>query len=55
MASYIAVIHKEERSAFGVSFPDFAGCVAAGVTLEEARQQAQEALELHIDLRRSGR
>ena len=49
MATYIGVIHKDERSEFGVSFPDFPGCVAAGRTLEEARQQAQEALELHIE------
>lgn len=49
MASYIAVIHKEDGSEFGVSFPDFPGCVAAGPTLEEARRQAQEALELHME------
>lgn len=46
---YIAYLHKDQDSDFGVSFPDFPGCVTAGRTLEEARQMAAEALELHID------
>ena len=27
---YIAYLHKEGKSDFGVSFPDFPGCVTAG-------------------------
>jgi len=46
---YIAVIHKDPDSGFGVSFPDFLGCVTVGDTLEEARVLAKEALEFHID------
>lgn len=46
---YIAFLHKEADSDFGVSFPDFPGCVTAGETLEEARQMAQEALDLHVE------
>jgi predicted RNase H-like HicB family nuclease len=45
---YIAYLHKEKNSDFGVSFPDFPGCISAGSTLEEARQMAVEALSLHI-------
>ena len=45
---YIAYLHKDEQSDFGVSFPDFPGCVAAGRTLEEARSLAGEALKLHM-------
>ena len=45
---YIAYLHKDRDSDFGVSFPDFPGCVAAGRTLEEARRMAAEALALHI-------
>src|SRR5258708_14526490 len=45
---YIAYLHKYRKSDFGVSFPDFAGCVTAGKTLEEARRMASEALALHI-------
>lgn len=48
MASYIAIIHKDVDSDFGVSFPDFPGCATAGRTLDEARIMAAEALSLHI-------
>lgn len=47
---YIALIHKEENSDYGVSFPDFPGCVSAGETLEEVKTMAQEALISHIDI-----
>ena len=46
---YIAYLHKDRKSDFGVSFPDFPGCVTAGKTLDEARRMAEEALALHID------
>ena len=49
MNAYIALIHKEPESDFGVSFPDLLGCVTAGATLEEARAFASEALALHIE------
>jgi predicted RNase H-like HicB family nuclease len=45
---YIAYLHKDSDSDFGVSFPDFPGCVTAGRTLEEARRMAAEALKFHI-------
>lgn len=45
---YIAYLHKDADSDFGVSFPDFPGCVTAGATLAEAQALAPEALELHI-------
>ena len=49
MRQYIALIHKEADSDFGVSFPDFPGCVTAGTTLDEAREMAAEALGLHLE------
>src|SRR5947207_4659052 len=49
MRQYIGLIHKEPGSDYGVSFPDFPGCVTAGATLDEARTMAEEALELHIE------
>lgn len=49
MANYIALIHKDAASDYGVSFPDFPGCVSAGATLDEARAGAEEALALHIE------
>jgi predicted RNase H-like HicB family nuclease len=45
---YIAYLHKDKNSDYGVSFPDFPGCVTAGSTLEEARRMAGEALGFHI-------
>ena len=46
---YPAVIEKEHDSDFGVSFPDFPGCVSAGKTLEEALAGAKDSLALHVD------
>ena len=48
MANYIAIVHKEPKSDFGVSFPDFPGCITAGKNIDEAKDMAQEALTLHI-------
>jgi predicted RNase H-like HicB family nuclease len=45
---YIAYLRKDRDSDFGVSFPDFPGCVTAGKTLQQARRMAIEALTLHI-------
>jgi predicted RNase H-like HicB family nuclease/uncharacterized protein (DUF1778 family) len=45
---YIAYLHKDQGSDFGVSFPDFPGCITAGKSLEEARQMAAEALAFHV-------
>jgi len=49
MRSYIGLIHKDPRSEFGVSFPDFPGCISAGATLDEARTNAEEALAFHVE------
>ena len=45
---FIAYLHKERDSDFGVSFPDLPGCITAGRTLEEAHRMAAEALALHL-------
>ena len=49
MRNYIALIHKEAKSDYGVSFPDFPGLVTAGATLDDARAMAEEALAFHIE------
>jgi len=49
MFTYIGVIHKEHNSDYGVSFPDFPGCITAGNTIEEAKRMAYEALLFHIE------
>lgn len=48
MVEYVAIIHQESGSDFGVSFPDFPGCITAGSTLAEAQSLAIDALALHI-------
>lgn len=48
-AFYYAVVEKEPGSDFGVWFPDFPGCVAAGGTHTEALIAAREALQFHAD------
>lgn len=54
--SYVALIHKQEGTCFGVMFPDFPGCISAGETLEEAFDNAREALALHAKgLRQEGK
>jgi predicted RNase H-like HicB family nuclease len=45
---YIAYLHKDKKSDYGVSFPDFPGCITAGSTLEEARARSAEALAFHV-------
>ena len=44
MTHYIALIHKEPKSSYGVSFPDLPGVVTAGESLDEAMHQAAEVL-----------
>ena len=46
---YIAYLHKDPNSDYGVSFPDFPGCITAGRNLDEASRMAAEALALHIE------
>jgi predicted RNase H-like HicB family nuclease len=55
MPNYIAVVHKEPASDYGVSFPDFPGCITAGKTIDEAKDLAYEALMFHWEgLREDG-
>ena len=48
MSNYIAIVHKDAKSDFSVSFPDFPGCITAGKNIDEAKDMAEEALTLHI-------
>ena len=48
MTNYLAIIHKDPQSDYGVSFPDFPGCITAGCSIDEAKEMAQDALALHI-------
>ena len=48
MTAYIALVHKDEGTSYGVSFPDVPGCISAGDTFEEAVANAAEALAGHF-------
>jgi predicted RNase H-like HicB family nuclease len=50
MASYIALVHKDDGTSYGVSFPDVPGCISAGDTFEEAVVSAADALAGHFAL-----
>ena len=43
---YIAIIHKDPESAYGVTLPDFPGCFSGADTLDEIPGNIQEAVEL---------
>ena len=49
MKTFIAVVHKDEGSAFGVSFPDLPGCFSAANRMEDVLPNAVESLELWFE------
>jgi predicted RNase H-like HicB family nuclease len=56
MTHYVAIIEDAGPDhAVGVWFPDLPGCFAAGDTLDEALQNAPEALALWIETMRADR
>lgn len=45
MPHYIALIHKDVDSCYGVSFPDVPGVITGGDAIDKAIQKAAEVLE----------
>ena len=45
---YVSFIHWAEAG-FGVSFPDFPGCVSVGDTVDDAVRHGSEALAFHVE------
>ena len=45
---YVSFIHRD-AAGFGVSFPDFPGCVSVGDTIDDAIRQGSEALAFHVE------
>ena len=43
----VALIHKSDAS-YGISFPDFPGCISGGDTLDQVLIAGTEALNAHI-------
>lgn len=46
---YPVVIHKDQDSDYGVTVPDLPGCFSAGSTVDEAIDNAVEAIECHVE------
>lgn len=49
MTHYLALVHKDENSAWGITFPDFPGCFSAADEEADIIPNAMEALELYLD------
>lgn len=47
MVAIVAVIHGN-AGAYGISFPDFPGCVSGGRTVDEALRRGRETLAAHV-------
>lgn len=47
MSHYVALLHGEAGN-YGVSIPDFPGCISAGESIDEALRLAAEALAFHV-------
>ena len=50
MARYYPAIVEADSDGYSVFFPDVPGCTSAGATLQEAAQNAEQALQAHITL-----
>jgi predicted RNase H-like HicB family nuclease len=48
MTTLAALIHGKPGN-YGISFPDFPGCVSGGNTIEEAISRGREALATHVE------
>lgn len=49
MQNYIALVHQDGDSAYGVQFPDVPGCFSAADDLDQLFSNASEALALHLE------
>lgn len=49
MKRYLALVEKEEGSAFGITFPDVPGCFSAADAEDDIMKNAIEALALHLE------
>jgi predicted RNase H-like HicB family nuclease len=48
MRTYTIVVEPEEGGGYYVTVPALPGCFTRGTTIEECRERAVEAIEVHI-------
>ncbi len=46
---YVALIRKDKDTDYWVDIPDLPGCVSNGDTIDEAKVNFKEALDLHLE------
>ena len=46
---YPVYVHRDEDTAYGLTFPDFEGCFSAADEIQDIQRMAQEAVEVHFD------
>jgi predicted RNase H-like HicB family nuclease len=49
MSRYIALAHRGETGFWGISFPDFPGCISAADSFEDVVERGAEALRFHVE------
>lgn len=49
MKTYFALVHRDDDSAYGISFPDLPGCFPAADDLDNLVANARDALGLWFD------
>ena len=48
MGTHVIGLVHEEKGSYGISFPDFPGCVSAAGSLDEAVQRGAATLAFHV-------
>jgi predicted RNase H-like HicB family nuclease len=48
MVAVVGLVHGAP-GAYGISFPDFPGCIAGGNTIDEALRRGRDALDFHVE------
>jgi predicted RNase H-like HicB family nuclease len=49
MKPYIGIVHKDQGSAYGITFPDAPGCFSAADEMDDLFAMAQEAIATWAD------
>lgn len=53
MCKFYSIIHEEPEGGYSAEVPALPGCYTDGSTLEEVRQNLQEAIQLYLEVSES--
>jgi hypothetical protein len=51
VTEYVSYLHKDRGSDYGVSLPDFPGCITAGKTLDEIAGELDTSVKARFSMR----